>query len=167
MTTRVRRADFSDPRDQAAIIEVLDAYACDPKGGGSPLSDEVRERLVPALIDHGNALALLAIDDDRAVGLAVCFVGLSTFRARPLLNIHDLAVVKEHRGKGIGRALLEAAERHAVELGCCKLTLEVQDDNTPARSLYEHFGFRDFVVVDSATTRFLSKPLDPGPMSVE
>jgi ribosomal protein S18 acetylase RimI-like enzyme len=165
MTTRVRRADFSDSGDQAAIVEVLDAYACDPRGGGRPLSGEVRERLVPALRDHGRALALLAIDDGRPVGLAVCFVGLSTFRAQPLLNIHDLAVVEEYRGKGIGRSLLAEAERQAVALGCCKLTLEVQDDNTPARSLYERFGFRDFVVGGSAATRFLSKPLDPRPAS--
>jgi hypothetical protein len=39
------------------------------------------------------------------------------------------------------------------------LTLEVQDDNHRARALYERFGFADFVVGNSAPTRFLSKPL--------
>ena len=89
----------------------------------------------------------------------VCFFGLSTFQARPLLNIHDLAVVPEYLGKGIGRALLSAAETRARRHGCCRLTLEVQDDNQWARSLYESFGFEDFIVGNSAPTRFLSKAL--------
>lgn len=82
-----------------------------------------------------------------------------TKHARPLLNIHDLAVVPEWRGKGIGRALLEAAEASAVRRGCCKLTLEVLDDNQSARALYDRYGFVDFVIVESAPTRFLCKPL--------
>ena len=60
----------------------------------------------------------------------------------------------------MGRALLGAAEEHARRRGCCKLTLEVQDDNTPARALYQRFGFADVVYGDSAATRFLAKPLE-------
>jgi ribosomal protein S18 acetylase RimI-like enzyme len=93
--------------------------------------------------------------------LAVCFFGFSTFQARPLLNIHDLAVVPEYRGRGVGRALLEAAEARAAERGCCKLTLEVQDANPRARQLYERYGFGDFVIGTPAPTRFLSKAIGP------
>jgi GNAT superfamily N-acetyltransferase len=61
----------------------------------------------------------------------------------------------------VGRALLSAAEEHARGKGCCKLTLEVRDDNAPARALYGRFGFEDFVVGGtSAATRFLAKPLE-------
>jgi ribosomal protein S18 acetylase RimI-like enzyme len=89
----------------------------------------------------------------------VGFVGYSTFQARPLLNIHDLAVLPGRRGRGTGRALLAAAEAQALAEGCCKLTLEVQDDNTPARQLYDRFGFRDVRYGDSGPTRFLGKTL--------
>jgi hypothetical protein len=63
-------------------------------------------------------------------------------------------------------------ERRARSRGCCKLTLEVQDDNRRARALYESFGFADFVVGDPAPTRFLCKPLRgdlqrPAPGSLE
>jgi ribosomal protein S18 acetylase RimI-like enzyme len=75
-----------------------------------------------------------------------------------LLNIHDLAVLPEHRGRGVGRALLAAVEEHARRKGCCKLTLEVQDDNPRARALYDKFGFED-VVVQKLPTRFLAKSL--------
>jgi ribosomal protein S18 acetylase RimI-like enzyme len=155
----IREADLANPADAAGIVDVLDSYASDPIGGGQPLSAEVRARLPVALRDHPTTVALLALADGRPVGIAVCFVGLSTFQARPLLNIHDLAVVPEWRGKGLGRALLTAAERHAARRGCCKLTLEVQEDNTRARGLYEDFGFSDFVIGQSGPTRFLYKPL--------
>jgi len=159
MELEILDTDFNDPAHCAGIVDVLDSYASDPVGGGKPLSRDVRERLVAGLRDHPTALVLLAFADQRPVGVAVCFFGFSTFAARPLLNIHDLAVVPDCRGNGIGRALLSAAEAHARRRGCCKLTLEVQDDNRRARALYESFGFADFIVGNSAPTRFLSKPL--------
>jgi GNAT superfamily N-acetyltransferase len=161
MTLQTRQANYADPRDASGIVEILNSYAADPVGGGRPLGREVRERLIPTLRDHPTALVLLAFEDEEPVGVAVCFFGLSTFHARPLLNIHDLAVLPSHRGRGVGRALLSAAEEHARGKGCCKLTLEVRDDNAPARALYGRFGFEDFVVGGtSAATRFLAKPLE-------
>ena len=159
MNVQVRPADYANATDRAGIIDVLDSYASDPVGGGKPLRDDVRERLVPALRDNANALVLLAFAEGQPVGLAVCFFGFSTFQARPLLNVHDLAVLPAYRGKGVGRALLAEAEKQARGRGCCKVTLEVQDDNTRARALYERFGFADFVVGGSAATRFLCKLL--------
>lgn len=159
----VRKADFDDAADAAGIIEVLNSYASDPVGGGQALGGDVRARLVPGLRDHSTAIVLLAFADRQPVGIAVCFLGFSTFQARPLLNIHDLAVIPEHRGTGVGRSLLAAAEQEARDRGCCKLTLEVQDDNVAARALYRRFGFADFVVGSSQPTRFLSKPLTREP----
>src|SRR5262245_62088679 len=93
----IRKANLDDPTDAAAIVAVLDAYASDPAGGGAPLSREVRERVVPGLRRHASAAVWLALAAERPAGIAVCFVGYSTFRARPLLNVHDLAVVPDHR----------------------------------------------------------------------
>ena len=159
MSIEVFPADLSDPSHCTSIVEVLNSYASDPVGGGEPLSWDVRKRLISALRDHPTTLVMLAFDDQQAVGIAICFLGFSTFQARPLLNIHDLAIVPTHRGKGIGRALLEAVQAHARDRGCCKLTLEVQEDNQRARHLYESFGFANFVVGSSAPTRFLCKPI--------
>ena len=159
MNVRVREADLDDDRDSKGFIEVLDSYASAPVGGGKPLAPDVRERVVPMLRAHPTSLVLLAFVDDEPVGVAVCFFGLSSFRARPLLNIHDLAVLPRYQGKGVGQALLEAVEDHARRKGCCKLTLEVLDDNTRARALYRRFGFGDVVVGNSAT-RFLAKLLE-------
>ncbi len=159
-TVLVREADLADAGDAAAIVGVLDSYAADPRGGGQPLPEQVRATLVPKLRAHPTTLVLLAFDARQAVGLLTGFWGLSSFRAQPLLNVHDLAVVPGQRGKGTGRALLTAAESLARARGCCKLTLEVQDDNTPARLLYDRFGFRDVRYGDSGPTWFLAKSLD-------
>src|SRR2546422_1447820 len=143
-------ADLNRAEHQNDVLALTAAYALDPMGNGGPLSTESLERLIPGLKSHPTTLIFLAYVEGKAVGIAVCFFGFSTFRARPLLNIHDLAVVPEYRGTGIGRALLAAAEARAQQRGCCKLTLEVQDDNRRARALYERFGFTDFVVGNSA-----------------
>ena len=139
---------------------MLDVYSRDPKGAGQPLPEEVKARLIPGLRTHPTTVVLLAFQGERAVGVAVCFLGFSTFAGRPLLNVHDLVVRLDHRGQGIGFALLAAAEAEARRRGCAKLTLEVQDDNDPARRLYARFGFTDFTIgsVD-LPTRFLSKRL--------
>jgi ribosomal protein S18 acetylase RimI-like enzyme len=154
-------ADYEDPSHCDGILEIIDSYARDPVGGGAPLPAAVREGLVKSLREHPTTRVLLAFEGDTPVGAAICFLGLSTFRAKPLLNIHDLAVLPAWRGKGVGRALLTAAEERARREGCCKLTLEVQEENLRARGLYESFGFGDFVIGGPTPTRFLSKELEP------
>jgi GNAT superfamily N-acetyltransferase len=109
-------------------------------GNGRPLPAAVLERLVPALRDHPTAVVLIAFDGSRPVGIANSFQGMSTFVARRLLNLHDLAVIPEYRGKGVGRLLMSAVEAKARELGCCKVTLEVLEGN-PARQIYEASGY--------------------------
>jgi len=160
MGVEIVNADFGNAAHCTGIIEVLDSYAADPVGGGEALAADVRDRLVPALRDHPTALVLLAVAQGCPVGIAVCFLGFSTFRARPLLNIHDLAVLPEWRGRGVGRSLLAAAEDRARRRGCCRLTLEVQDDNGRALALYGSFGFSDLTFGDSGPTRFLVKALE-------
>jgi ribosomal protein S18 acetylase RimI-like enzyme len=156
---QIRDADLNHAPDGAAVLAVLNSYAADPVGGGEPLPADVRARLIPALRNHPTTLVLLAFEGTEPVGLAVGFFGLSSFRALPLLNIHDLAIVPLRRGRGIGQLLLQAAEDRAKARNCCKITLEVQDDNTRARRLYERVGFRDVTYGGSGPTRFLAKPL--------
>ncbi|MGF7153975.1 GNAT family N-acetyltransferase [Novosphingobium gossypii] len=140
----IAKADFADPADAAAIVAMLDIYARDPMGGGEPLSDDVRQRLVPALSQVPGAFVVLARIDGEAVGIANCFTGFSTFAARPLVNIHDMAVAPAHRGKGIARALFAAIEAEARMLGACKITLEVLSGNERAKALYASLGYGDY-----------------------
>lgn len=144
MSLSVLPVDFRDPAHREALLTLLDAYARDPMGGGEPLAQEVRDRLCDDLADRPAAASFIAWLDGRAVGLVNCLEGYSTFKARPLMNIHDIAVLPGHRGQGVGQALLAAAQSHAMARGCCKLTLEVLTGNTPALRSYTRFGFAPY-----------------------
>ncbi len=141
--------DLDRSEHQQAVLAMTAAYALDPMGNGGPLPHDVLERLVPGLRSHPTTLIFLAYVGDVAVGIATCFLGFSTFAARPLINIHDLSVLPEYRGRGIGKALLHAVEVAARERGCAKVTLEVQENNRRARQLYESAGLAQAVYGDT------------------
>jgi len=159
-TLRYLQADLARADHQAAVLAMVDAYSRDPMGDGAPLSAEARERLIPSLRAHPTTLVFLAYDGENPVGVAVCFLGFSTFAAKPLVNLHDVCVVPAHRGRGVGRGLLAAVETSARELGCCKLTLEVLDQNHRALRTYLAAGFQRYTLQPGAGEAiFLSKPL--------
>lgn len=134
-------ADLDNIEHQQAIRMLTNHYACDELAGGKTLPEDVLQRLVDGLRKHPTTIVFLAWLDKTPVGIANCFLGFSTFAAKPLINIHDLAVHEDHRGKGVGRKLLSAVEAEAKKRGCCKLTLEVLQNNQRALQLYSSFGF--------------------------
>jgi ribosomal protein S18 acetylase RimI-like enzyme len=137
----IRLADLRRADDQDAVRTLINAYAADSMGLGRPLPPEIQSRLVRDLAGNSSALQFIARQHGSAAGIAVCFRAYSTFRAQPLVNIHDLYVREEHRRRGIAARLLDAAESYAAGIGCCKLTLEVRHDNLIAQSLYRRKGF--------------------------
>ncbi len=141
MAIDVVQADYHDARHAQAVVEMLDAYARDPAGGGSGLSAHAREHLVTELAARPQAFSVLAFDGEQAVGLVNCMEGFSTFACKPLVNIHDLAVTASHRGQRIGEAMLDLVEQLARARGACKLTLEVLSGNHSANRLYARTGF--------------------------
>jgi GNAT superfamily N-acetyltransferase len=153
-------ADLGSADHQEAILSMVDLYAQDPMGGGRPLAPAARENLIAGLRGHPTTVVFLAFAGAEPAGVAVCFRGFSTFAARPLLNIHDLAVRPGMRGRGIGKALLAAVEAKAKALGCCKLTLEVLERNQRAREVYHAFGFDPGQSgANAGGTFFYTKPL--------
>jgi GNAT superfamily N-acetyltransferase len=145
----VVKADLASAEHGRAVVALTAAYALDTMGNGGPLPPEVLGRLLDGLRSHPGTVVFLAYVDGRPAGIATCFRGFSTFAARPLINVHDLAVLPEHRGQGVGRRLLGAVEAEARRLGCCKVTLEVQENNTRARRVYEGAGFAQGVYGDA------------------
>ncbi|HUP92156.1 MAG TPA: GNAT family N-acetyltransferase [Solimonas sp.] len=68
---------------------------------------------------------------------------LMTRRGSRTARIYSLVVGPEGRGRGLGSALVERAERAARRLGCAALSLEVRADNAAARALYARRGYAD------------------------
>jgi ribosomal protein S18 acetylase RimI-like enzyme len=160
MSIRIVEADLSLAEHQEAVLAMVDAYSRDAMGNGKPLDQDVRTRLIPGLRRHPTTLIFLAFDGVHPIGAAVCFIGFSSFAAKPIINIHDFVVLPASRGKGIGRRLLEAVEAKARELGCCKLTLEVMDKNHQAIRMYQAAGFERYSLQEEAGVAiFMSKPL--------
>lgn len=60
--------------------------------------------------------------------------------------VSDLVVLRAHRGRGLGRALLQRAEEHAAQQGARLLRIAVNAKNGAARRLYERAGFRERVI---------------------
>lgn len=137
-----RLADFSSEFDVNAFVMLIDLYSRDPFGSGHAMPQEILEVLPERWRKHPGAFTVLALSNDRPVGLANCLTSFSTFKAKARINIHDLVVHPEVRGQGVGRKLIEAVCDEGCRREACQVTLEVRADNEYARALYERCGFR-------------------------
>ncbi len=136
--------DYNNPQHAGDLLNLLNIYARGSVGGSTALSQYVEDNLVEALSKVEGAFSLICYVDGQAAGLTNCFTGFSTFKCKPIVNIHDLAVHPDFRRQGIGLKLLAAVESKARALDCCKITLEVLDGNIIAKNLYLKFGFNGY-----------------------
>jgi GNAT superfamily N-acetyltransferase len=86
------------------------------------------------------AEVLIAEEGGRAVGFALFFQNYSTFLARPGIYLEDLFVEPASRGHGVGKALLKAVAKLAVERNCGRFEWAVLDWNEPAIGFYRSLG---------------------------
>jgi GNAT superfamily N-acetyltransferase len=89
--------------------------------------------------------ALVAERDGQLAGLVHYIFHRSTTKLAPVCYLQDLFTKLEHRGNGVGRALIEAVYDEARKAGAQRVYWHTQVTNTPARALYdkiaEHQGF--------------------------
>ncbi|WP_054085196.1 MULTISPECIES: GNAT family N-acetyltransferase [Pseudomonas syringae group] len=140
----VLQASYTNPVHADAIGFVLNEYSLDAMGTGRPLSADTRQQLAIELAKRPHAFSVLAFVSGEPVGLVNCFEGFSTFACRPLINIHDVAVISRYRGLGISQKMLTKVEEIARQRGCCKLTLEVLEGNEVAQGAYKKMGFDSY-----------------------
>lgn len=137
-------ADYNNPQHAQHIVDLLCEYAEHPMGGGQPLPQYSRDNVVQALANIPNAYSVLCYVDDQPAGLVNCIQGFSTFKCKPLINIHDLMVSANFRRMGLTKKMLAKAEDVARERGCCKVTLEVLEGNPIAQQAYRSYGFESY-----------------------
>ena len=140
----VKVVNYRDPVDRQVLIALLDMYARDPMGGEAPLPEDTKLRLCDDLAKFPGAISWIAWQNDVPVGLLNALPGYSTFKASPLMNVHDIAVDPAYRGQGVGQSLLASLEAYAQAQGCCKITLEVLSGNEVAMRSYGRFGFEQY-----------------------
>jgi GNAT superfamily N-acetyltransferase len=117
---------------ELAVYERLEAQA-------RATADDFRTHLFGP---RPSAEAFLAELEGEAVGFALVFTTFSTFRGQPGLYLEDVFVRSEHRGRGVGKALLATLARLAVDRGCGRLEWAVLDWNEPAIGFYRALGAR-------------------------
>ena len=144
MNISIILADYHNRRHANDIGTLLNAYATDQMGGGIELDEYVKNNIASELARLPHAFSILGYIDNKPAGLVNCFEGFSTFKCKPLINIHDIVVSRAHRRSGISQLLLAKVEEIAKARACCKITLEVLEGNTPAQAAYRKFGFSGY-----------------------
>ena len=133
--------NYQDLQQAEDMLSLLENYALDPMGGATALNPSVRDNLATELAKLPHAFSVICYVDDKPAGLINCFEAFSTFKCKPLINIHDVVVSAKYRGLGISQKMLQHVENIAIQKGCCKVTLEVLEGNHIAKNAYVKFGF--------------------------
>lgn len=103
-------------------------------------TDHLSPRQYHRHLHSPTAVVLVAVDATELLGKALVF-----FRQRSdVARLYSIAVAQRARGRGVAKALLEAAAAAARLRGCQRLRLEVRQDNVAAIALYERLGYRRF-----------------------
>ena len=135
--------DLNKEEHRQQLIRLLNTYMQDEMGGGESMSETLAVKILDGLINYPGYLGFFVLVDEQFAALANCNRNFSTFKAKPLINIHDLIVHPDFRGKGAGTFLLNGIASYAEKTGCCRINLEVRNDNTKAQHLYKKCGFAE------------------------
>lgn len=129
------------PADRATLEELVrDYYAYD---GHEYVASEQGPALDAVCAGEPNALAWLIHEDGELAGYLVLAIGFSVEYGGRDGFIDELHLTEKFRGRGLGRAVMDFAERAAKEAGIRYLHLEVELHNERARRLYDARGYED------------------------
>lgn len=127
------------PNDIPLILELireLADYEREPASAVATEADLLRDGFTEPRRFH----CLIAECNREPTGFALYFYNYSTWRGHAGIYLEDLFVRPQHRGLGIGKALLSKVAAIAVAEGCPRLEWAVLDWNTPAIDFYHSLG---------------------------
>ena len=130
----IRRAGPEDAAAIALLLHDFNSEYSEPTPGVAALTGYCRR-----LLEEGEMTGLLA--GGGADGLSLIRFRTAVWTGEPEAHLQELYVVPALRGRGIGRALLEATMDAAREAGATGIDLNTGTTDTAARALYESCGF--------------------------
>jgi RimJ/RimL family protein N-acetyltransferase len=140
VTVRVRRAE---PGDADRLVDLAREVGAESEGwlitSGEWRSSSDERRYLKAIRRHHDAAVFVAEENGGVVGRLS--VARDVHPASEHVADLGLMVARDHRRRGVGHALMEAAEAWARGVGVRKLELHVFPYNTPAIALYEKLGY--------------------------
>ena len=138
----VRAARPTDVEQMVRLLDLLFAMEADFR------PDPARQRQgLALLLDDGRARVLVAERADGVVGMCTGQLVVSTAEGGPALMVEDVVVDPDHRGRGVGRALLAALADWARGRGVRRLQLLADGTNGPALAFYDRLGWRATALV--------------------
>jgi ribosomal protein S18 acetylase RimI-like enzyme len=137
------KVNLQDENHCYHVLKLLNEYMEDEMGAGGPMPEELGPKIIDGLKKHTGYLGFFVCVEDDFAALANCNLNFSTWKAKPLINIHDFIVSPNFRGQGIGLFLLDEIAKYAKEKDYCRVNLEVRYDNLKAQNLYKKTGFKD------------------------
>jgi ribosomal-protein-alanine N-acetyltransferase len=127
-----------EQKDLESVMEIN--KACLPENYSSSFFLEISEKLPEGF--------LVALNNERVVGYVMCrlergFSEMNRFKFIKKGHIVSIAVLPEHRRKGIATELVSRAAKELAEKEAEECFLEVRISNKPAQNLYRKLGFRE------------------------
>ena len=147
----VRAARKRDLTEIRALVQALSAFHGDR-------ATITLSGLQAQFFDGGPARAFLAESGDRIVGYAAIMPHTRIHTGALTCDVQHLYVIETHRGRGIGKALLAAAQEHATKAGAFRLTIGTDPANVAAQAAYRALGWTE---ITGAGPRF-EWPIAPG-----
>lgn len=143
-TPIVRALRAEDRAQWGALWDGYNAFY--ERVGPNAIAPEMTETTFARFLDPAEPMhALVAEDGGRLVGLAHCIFHRNTTLQGMICYLQDLFAAPDIRGRGIGRALIEAVYAHAKAAGSARVYWQTQAGNATARRLYDrvaaHCGF--------------------------
>lgn len=140
---RIRAAKPGDAHWIISLAPRLHEFGPPPWRSAEEMDASVAVGLAAGLATPEPGTLILAAVDD--AGAPLGFISLRTdadyFTGKAVGHVTDIVVAPSGEGRGVGRALLGAAERWATAAGYPWLTLHVFEGNDRARQIYEKAGY--------------------------
>ena len=126
--------------DIPGLVELLNSLF-EQEAEFEPNSETQSKALSKIILDPKIGIILIAKDDDKILGMVNLLFTESTALGSKVALLEDMVILSSSRGRGIGSQLIDYAISEAKKVGCKRITLLTDIENTKAQSFYQKKGF--------------------------
>jgi ribosomal protein S18 acetylase RimI-like enzyme len=127
------------PADAETIIDLMRDFAVFEEL--TEYFEATPQNLTAVMFGDGAFVKGLVVEDDgEVVAYSLFYPNYATFRGQKGIYLEDLYISKNHRGRGIGEAVIRRIAQIAKSQGCSRIDFQVLEWNRPAIGFYEKLG---------------------------
>lgn len=138
MNCKIREATFSDI-DKGLLKVYIEGYRYHQQGRPDIFANISDELLKKDLIQNFDRLTTIVILNNDVIVGYLSYIIKKHHTAK--LNVNQLVILEDYRGKGFGKKLMEEAKKIAIENECDRIELNCWLFNKNALAMYEHIGY--------------------------